>query len=458
MDRPDIVIVHSDPVSSSAIRDRLKAAGYEVADPLRTIEGIEQLQPSLALIEATAYLPNAHIDVPSILIADENADVPLDLPCPDGILTMPLRGKQLENCVALALRRTECNPEKLLVSGLRHYGLFMLNAEGIVSSWNPGAAAIHGYDAHQIVGKHFSVFYTEDDRKSGIPDTELKTAAAEGQADDTRWLLRSNGEKFWAEGMTTCVRDRRRTILGYAKIVRDATERRKLEVQLEKSNEELQRFAYTVSHDLQEPLRTVRSYAELLSRRYAGKLDGDADEFIHFMMDAAGRMTQLLKDLLAYSQAGRPDRTVLEPTSSANILQWAIMNVDRLVKESGATITYDPLPMVDADQTQLSQVLQNLIGNAIKYRGAEAPKIHVSAVRTGEMYEFSVTDNGMGIDPEHHERVFGVFKRLHGKEVPGTGIGLAICRKIVESHGGRIWVESELNKGATFKFTLPVHD
>jgi light-regulated signal transduction histidine kinase (bacteriophytochrome) len=283
-------------------------------------------------------------------------------------------------------------------------------------------------------------------------------AAKEGHADDTRWLLKSNGERFWAEGMTTAIKDRSGELLGYAKITRDATERRKLESQLERSNDELQRFAYTVSHDLQEPLRTVRSYAELLTRRYSGKLDSDADEFIHFMMDAAGRMTQLLKDLLAYSQAGRPDRTTPEPTSSANILQWAIMNVDRLVKENGGAITYDPLPMVEADQTQLSQVFQNLLINAVKYRSTDPPAVHISAVRCDGMYEFSVTDNGIGIDAEHHERIFGVFKRLHGKEVPGTGIGLAICRKIIESHGGRIWVESEAGRGATFKFTLPAHD
>jgi light-regulated signal transduction histidine kinase (bacteriophytochrome) len=165
-----------------------------------------------------------------------------------------------------------------------------------------------------------------------------------------------------------------------------------------------------------------------------------------------------LKDLLAYSQAGRADRTTFEPTSSANVLQWAIMNVDQLAKESGARITYDPLPMVDADQTQLSQVFQNLLGNAIKYRSEETPMIHVSAHRVDDRYEFAVADNGIGIPAEHHERIFGVFKRLHGKEVPGTGIGLAICRKIIESHGGSIWVESETGAGATIKFTLPAHD
>lgn len=228
--------------------------------------------------------------------------------------------------------------------------------------------------------------------------------------------------------------------------------------QLKRSNDELQRFAYTVSHDLQEPLRTIRSYAELIDRRYKGKLDSDGDEFLHFIVDATSRMSQLLKDLLAYSQAGRPDRTNPELTAAVNVLEWAIMNVDRLAKETGASITHDPLPIVEADPLQLSQVFQNLLGNAIKFRGDQPPAIHVSAERVDSGYQFSVKDNGIGVDPEHHERIFGVFKRLHGKDVPGSGIGLAICRKIIESHGGRIWIESKLGAGVNIKFTLPAHD
>ena len=297
--------------------------------------------------------------------------------------------------MALALKKAQCNPERSLVSAVRHYALFMLNPEGVIVSWNPGLGTVHGYEASEIIGKHFSIFYTEDDRANNVPENELRMAAKEGHADDTRWLLRSNGEQFWAEGMTTAIKDRSGEVLGYAKVTRDATERRKLEGQLERSNDELQRFAYTVSHDLQEPLRTVRSYAELLTRRYSGKLDSDADEFIHFMMDAAGRMTQLLKDLLAYSQAGRSDRTVPEPTSSANILQWAIMNVDRLVKDNGGAITYDPLPMVEADQTQLSQVFQNLLINAIKYRSADPPAVHISSVRRDECTSFPSSTTGL---------------------------------------------------------------
>jgi light-regulated signal transduction histidine kinase (bacteriophytochrome) len=232
-----------------------------------------------------------------------------------------------------------------------------------------------------------------------------------------------------------------------------------LEQLLERSNEELQGFAFTVSHDLQEPLRTIKSYAELLSRRYRGQLDGDADEFIRFITDAAGRMTQLIKDLLAYSQAGRADRTRIEPTQLANVLQWALMNVDALAKETGAVITYDSLPLIEADQMQMVQVLQNLIANAIKFRRPdEPPRVHIGSERQNSEWLLSVNDNGIGMEPQYAERVFGVFKRLHGKEVPGTGIGLSICRKIIEAHGGRIWLESQPDQGTSVKFTLPAYD
>jgi PAS domain S-box-containing protein len=453
MSKVDIAVVHPEAAAGQAIRSRLEAVGHSVCGPFT--KAAEAVASGARLAVAQAPLPVQGL--PTVLLVPEGYKLPDDC-WPEGLVWEPLRRNELESEVALAIHRLEGNNDRALVQAVRHYALFMLDVSGTIVSWNPGGVAVHGYEADEIIGQYYSVLYTEEDRESGVPETELRVAAAEGTADDTRWLLRKDGQKFWAEGISTAIRNRAGTVVGYAKVTRDATERRKLEQQLERSNDELQRFAYTVSHDLQEPLRTVRSYAELVARRYAGKLDHDADEFINFMVDAAGRMTQLLKDLLAYSQAGRPDRTKPEPTSAANILQWAIMNVDRLVKETGATITYDPLPMVEADQTQLSQVLQNLIGNSIKYRSAEPPKIHITARRVDDYYEFSVIDNGIGVDEEHHERIFGVFKRLHGKDVPGTGIGLAICRKIIESHGGRIWIESKLGQGSTLKFTLPAHD
>jgi PAS domain S-box-containing protein len=224
--------------------------------------------------------------------------------------------------------------------------------------------------------------------------------------------------------------------------------------ELNRSNEELGQFAYIASHDLQEPLRMVASYTQLLSRRYAGKLDSDADEFIAFAVDGATRMQRLIQDLLAYSRVGTKGKDLLN-TSSEGALQHALSNLRGAIEDSGALVTHDPLPEVMADEMQLVQLFQNLIGNAIKYQNPGIPKIHIAALNGGKQYRFSVQDNGLGIDPQYFERIFGMFQRLHKREeFAGTGIGLAICKKIVERHGGQISVESQPGIGSTFRFAL----
>jgi light-regulated signal transduction histidine kinase (bacteriophytochrome) len=244
--------------------------------------------------------------------------------------------------------------------------------------------------------------------------------------------------------------------------IRDITTRKRAEShllqkveELNRSNEELQQFANIASHDLQEPLRMVASYTQLLSRRYKGKLDTDADEFIAFAVDGASRMQRLIHDLLAYSRVGTKGKELLN-TSSENALQQALLNLRGAVDESGALVTHDPLPMVKADEMQLTQLFQNLVGNAIKYQKTGIPNVHISAAMNGEdKWNFSVKDNGLGIDPQYFEKIFGMFQRLHKREeFAGTGIGLAICKKIVERHGGKISVESQPEHGSTFHFTL----
>ncbi len=225
--------------------------------------------------------------------------------------------------------------------------------------------------------------------------------------------------------------------------------------ELARSNHDLEQFAYVASHDLQEPLRMVSSYTQLLAKRYKGQLDADADEFIAYAVEGAARMQTLINDLLAYSRVGLRGKP-FERTPTADVLEQALAGLQIALQEQAALVTHDNLPVVAGDASQLVQLFQNLIGNAIKFRGEAPPRVHVSARDAGREWVFAVRDNGIGFDPQFAERIFVIFQRLHTRaEYPGTGIGLAICKKIVERHGGRIWVESRTGEGATFYFTLP---
>ncbi len=226
--------------------------------------------------------------------------------------------------------------------------------------------------------------------------------------------------------------------------------------ELKRSNRDLEQFAYVASHDLQEPLRMVATYTQLLAERYQGKLDETADKYIRYAVDGALRMQSLVQDLLAFSRVGRQGSDFAS-IDAHEIVAVAMKNLYAAIAEGGARIHCAQLPVVVADRCQLTQLFQNLIGNAIKFRGAEPPLIHITAERNDKDWLFSVVDNGIGIAPEHAETVFAIFKRLHTRaEYPGSGIGLSICKKIVEQHGGRIWVESEAGCGSAFKFTLPL--
>src|SRR3989337_1680053 len=231
---------------------------------------------------------------------------------------------------------------------------------------------------------------------------------------------------------------------------------RKHAEELKRSNSELEQFAYVASHDLQEPLRMVASFTQLLSRRYKDILDDNAKEFISFAVDGANRMQRLINDLLSYSRIQTKERAFNE-TDCEEILGQVRANLHESIEKNGAMITNDPLPAVFVDQTQMLQLFQNLIDNAIKFSGKGPPRVHLSAENKGGEWLFTVRDNGIGIDPQFNKRIFMIFQRLHSREeYPGTGIGLAICKRIVERHGGEIWVESEHEKGSTFYFTIPV--
>jgi PAS domain S-box-containing protein len=246
-------------------------------------------------------------------------------------------------------------------------------------------------------------------------------------------------------------------------ILRDVTERKRAEEalvkqasELARSNADLQQFAYVTSHDLQEPLRGMISFAQMLTRRYGGQLDEEADRFLEYIVSGAYRMKGLIDSLLTYSRVINVEAVPFTPVPLEAAVHWASMNLQAIIEETRASITHDQLPTVLADHVQLVQLFQNLISNAVKYRvPARPPQIHISAEQTDQHCLVSVRDNGIGIHPDHTQRIFGVFKRLHSTDIPGTGIGLAICKRIVEKHGGSIWVESQPGEGATFRFTVP---
>lgn len=230
----------------------------------------------------------------------------------------------------------------------------------------------------------------------------------------------------------------------------------RLNAQLAERNQELDTFTYITSHDLQEPLRMVTTYVQLFAKRYKGQLDAEAEQFIHFAVEGVKRMQALLRDLLAYTRVGG-QQFVLARVDSAHVLQRTLENLQARIVDAGATITYDPLPLVLADASQLGLVFQNLVSNALKFCASASPCIHISVDQEPTRCRFAIRDNGIGIAPQYAEQIFQVFQRLHThQEYPGTGMGLAICKKIIEQHGGRIWVESALGEGSTFFFTLPM--
>jgi PAS domain S-box-containing protein len=272
-----------------------------------------------------------------------------------------------------------------------------------------------------------------------------------------------DGNSVWLSVSGQPVFDEERRFRGYRGVGTDITERKRAQGilraaydELARSNAELQQFAYVASHDLQEPLRMIGSYTQLLERRYGDKLDSDAREFMDFIVEGATRMKQLIEDLLAYSRVGTRGKE-LRPVQARDALDRALANLRATIEASGAEVTHDALPEVSADDTQLTQLLQNLVGNAIKFRKKDEPaRIHVGVESLHDEWRFTVSDNGIGIEPQYFERIFMVFQRLHTRdEYPGTGIGLAICKKVVDRHGGRIWVESAQGKGSRFIFTLP---
>ncbi|MGQ0829316.1 MAG: MASE1 domain-containing protein [Bacteroidota bacterium] len=349
---------------------------------------------------------------------------------------------------------------RVLVESIKDYAIIMLDTDGNIESWNAGAESIEGYASEEIIGKHISVFYTTEEIEHDEPKNNLNKARATGHFESEALRVRKNGSEFWADVIITALYDENKKLRGFVKITRDITERKNAEIELNKkseelarSNAELEQFAYVASHDLQEPLRMVNSYVQLLASRYKDKLDKDANDFIEFAVDGSTRMRTLIQSLLEYSRVNRIKP--FEKIDVNEIINEVMHDLKDSIEKTHAIIKVDKLPVITGDAVLIGQLFQNLIFNAIKFKGPHDPEIIISGKKQNREYLFSIKDNGIGIQKEYSEKIFVIFQRLHSKEkYPGTGIGLAICKKIVERHGGKIWVESELGKGTTFYFTI----
>ncbi len=337
---------------------------------------------------------------------------------------------------------------------------YVITPEGTLLDHNHEFNRIFGFDPEEnLVGIQLPDFWQNPEDRQSYLQAFTKDRVIRNYIIDAK---KKNGEKIVVRASARLVENEQGNTIRIEGTFMDVTREKIVEKtlkkytrELERSNRELEDFAYVASHDLQEPLRMVSSYTQLLARRYQGQLDQDADEFIHYAVDGANRMQQLIEALLSYSRISTKGQQ-FQPTNLQTVLGQVHSNLKMMIEETNALITKGDLPTVLADENQMVQLFQNLIGNAIKYHGSNTPAIHISAERKGNGWMISVSDNGIGIDPKYNKRIFTIFEQLHKKgEYAGTGIGLAICKRIVERHGGRIWVKSRPDKGSTFHFTLP---
>ncbi len=494
-----ILIVEDEVITALDIKKSLEKLGFEVLSIEDTgkdaICKIRELMPDLVLmdvvlkgemdgIETTEMIKN-QFDVPVVYLTAYSDDETFErakLTEPYGFIVKPAGIYELKCTIENAFYRSKM--EKKLkkqadLLNLTHDAIIVHDMSDKIIFWNKGAEERYGWHKEEVLGK-----VTHELLKTEFPKSLeetchqfLKKGYWEGELTHTK----RNGEKIIVSSRWALQKDENDKPSGFMEINTDITECKEAEEslreahnklehkvqertaklnilveELKRSNEELKQFAYVTSHDLQEPLRTISSFTQLLERRYESKLDKDADEFIGYIVDGANRMQAMIKALLDYSRVNTRG-SEFKRSNFEEILDQTRSSLKIAIDESKAKITNDQLPALTVDDKQMIQLFQNLISNAIKFRSENKNlKIHISAWKKDDEYIFSISDNGIGIEPQFKNRIFEVFQRLHTRdEYSGTGIGLAICKKIVERHGGRIWVESEFGKGSVFNFTIP---
>ncbi len=328
------------------------------------------------------------------------------------------------------------------------------DARGVITEWNRGAARLYGYSPEEAIGQPISILVPPD---SAGEDQAVLARILDGQPPEgyetTR--LRKDGSKVEVWLTISALRDAGGNVVGASSIARDIGLAKRTQRELERSNKELEQYAYVASHDLQEPLRSIAGFAKILQERYEGRLDDESDRFIGFILKSADRLQALIDDLLTYSRSGS-SALRSEPVDTREVVESTLVSLDAAVRESGAEIELGELPTVETDAQVLRQVFQNLLSNALKFTADREPQVEVSAEHSNGGWTFAVADNGIGIDPAQADRVFQMFQRLHGQdEYGGTGIGLAISQRVVERLGGRIWCEPREGEGTVFRFTIP---
>ncbi|MFT4031679.1 MAG: PAS domain S-box protein [Siphonobacter sp.] len=379
-----------------------------------------------------------------------------------------------------SLRRSE-EQYRLLVGNVRDYGIFMLDTKGYIQSWNEGARLIKGYTAEEIIGKHFSTFYTENDLENEKPVWELQFAIQTGQYEEEGWRVRKDGSRFWANVLITSVYNDTNELIGFAKITRDLTERRKSEEALrnseekyrllantlEQTNQELQHFVYIASHDLQEPLRKIQLFGGILQNKFAGGLTEDGAQLIKRMQGTSLRMQKLIKDLLTFSRLTNEQHS-LQSVNLMQIVQGVLSDLELVIQEKGAQIQVNSLPVIEGIEIHLQQLFQNLLSNSLKFSLQDRkPFVEISSyyqktappeisTKKSNWLVIEIKDNGIGFEEKYSDRIFKMFQRLDTKtEYAGNGIGLAICKKVMEWHEGGITVRSIPNEGTTFAVYFP---